>query len=170
MSILGTIFSGGAKDLVEGVGDVIDNLHTSKEEKLEAEQKIKELVASYQTNLGSDFKFTGGTGIDAVISGTTLTISTDATVPTNTSVATFQNKSFDLSNNTLTGTTSQFNTALSDGNFATIAGTETLTGKTIDLTDNTITGTTAEFNTALSDGDFATLDGTEILTNKTNKL
>ena len=51
MSILTSIFSGGAKDLVEGVGGVIDNLHTSKEEKLEAEQKIKELVASYQTNL-----------------------------------------------------------------------------------------------------------------------
>jgi hypothetical protein len=51
MNILGKIFSGGAKDLVEGVGGVIDNLHTSKEEKLEAEQKIKELVASYQTSL-----------------------------------------------------------------------------------------------------------------------
>ena len=51
MSILGTIFSGGAKDLVEGVGGVIDNLHTSKEEKLEAEQKVKELVSSYQTTL-----------------------------------------------------------------------------------------------------------------------
>ena len=51
MSILGNIFSGGAKDLVEGVGGVIDNLHTSKEEKLEAEQKIKELVASYQNTL-----------------------------------------------------------------------------------------------------------------------
>ena len=51
MSILGTIFSGGAKDLVEGVGGVIDDLHTSKEEKLEAEQKVKELVASYQSNL-----------------------------------------------------------------------------------------------------------------------
>jgi len=51
MSILGTIFSGGAKELVEGVGGVIDDLHTSKEEKLEAEQKIKELVASYQTTL-----------------------------------------------------------------------------------------------------------------------
>ena len=51
MSILGTIFSGGAKDLVEGVGGVIDNLHTSKEEKLEAERKIKELVASYQSTL-----------------------------------------------------------------------------------------------------------------------
>ena len=51
MSILGSIFSGGAKDLVEGVGGVIDNLHTSKEEKLEAERKVKELVSSYQSTL-----------------------------------------------------------------------------------------------------------------------
>ena len=51
MSILGTIFSGGAKDLVEGVGGVIDNLHTSKEEKLEAERKIKELVSSYEVEM-----------------------------------------------------------------------------------------------------------------------
>jgi|TARA_R100000479_G_C6344298_1_gene186560 hypothetical protein len=51
MSILGNIFSGGAKDLVEGVGNVIDNLHTSKEEKLAAEQKIKELIASYEIEM-----------------------------------------------------------------------------------------------------------------------
>jgi len=51
MSILGNIFSGGAKDLVESVGGVIDNLHTSKEEKLEAEQKIKELIASYEIEM-----------------------------------------------------------------------------------------------------------------------
>ena len=48
MSILGKIFSGGAAELVKGVGGVIDNLHTSKEEKLEAERKIKELVANYE--------------------------------------------------------------------------------------------------------------------------
>ena len=51
MSILGSIFSGGAKDLVEGVGGVIDNLHTSKEEKLAAEQKIKELISSYEIEM-----------------------------------------------------------------------------------------------------------------------
>ena len=51
MSILGKLFSGGAADLVKGVGGVIDNLHTSKEEKLEAEQKIKELVASYEIEM-----------------------------------------------------------------------------------------------------------------------
>ena len=41
MSILGNLFSGGAGELVKNVGGVIDNLHTSKKEKLEAEQKIK---------------------------------------------------------------------------------------------------------------------------------
>ena len=51
MSILGTIFSGGATELVKGVGGVIDNLHTSKEEKLAAEQKIKELVANYEVQM-----------------------------------------------------------------------------------------------------------------------
>ena len=51
MSIIGKIFSGGAKDLIEGVGGVIDNLHTSKEEKLEAELKVKELIASYETQM-----------------------------------------------------------------------------------------------------------------------
>ena len=51
MNILGMLSGGGAKDLIEGVGGVIDNLHTSKEEKLEAEQKIKEIVASYQATL-----------------------------------------------------------------------------------------------------------------------
>ena len=51
MSILTKIFTGGAADLVKGVGGVIDNLHTSKEEKLEAERKIKELVASYEVEM-----------------------------------------------------------------------------------------------------------------------
>ena len=51
MSILGKVFSGGAADLINSVGDVVDNLHTSKEEKLEAEQKIKELVANYEIEM-----------------------------------------------------------------------------------------------------------------------
>ena len=51
MSILGTIFSSGATELVKGVGGIIDNLHTSKEEKLAAEQKIKELVSSYEIEM-----------------------------------------------------------------------------------------------------------------------
>ena len=49
--MLNKIFSGGAAELVKGVGGVIDNLHTSKEEKLEAERKIKELMANYQVEM-----------------------------------------------------------------------------------------------------------------------
>ena len=51
MSIISKIFSSGATELVKGVGGVIDNLHTSKEEKLEAEQKIKELIANYEIEM-----------------------------------------------------------------------------------------------------------------------
>ena len=51
MSILASIFSGGATELVKGVGGVIDNLHTSKEEKLEAAQKVKELVSNYEVEM-----------------------------------------------------------------------------------------------------------------------
>ena len=51
MSILNKIFSGGTKELVEGVGGVLDNLSTSKEEKLEAQRKIQELVSDYETKM-----------------------------------------------------------------------------------------------------------------------
>ena len=49
--MLSKLFSGGAADLVKGVGGVIDNLHTSAEEKLEAERKIKELIANYEIEM-----------------------------------------------------------------------------------------------------------------------
>ena len=49
--MLGGLYSGGAADLVKGVGGVIDNLHTSKEEKLEAERKIKEIIANYEVEM-----------------------------------------------------------------------------------------------------------------------
>ena len=51
MSILTNLFSGGAADLVKGIGGVVDSLHTSKEEKLEAERKIKELMANYEVEM-----------------------------------------------------------------------------------------------------------------------
>ena len=51
MSILTNLFSGGAADLVKGIGGVVDNLHTSNEEKLAAEQKVKELIAKYETDM-----------------------------------------------------------------------------------------------------------------------
>jgi len=51
MSILTQIFSSGATELIKGVGGVIDNLHTSKEEKLEAERKIQTLIANHEVEM-----------------------------------------------------------------------------------------------------------------------
>ena len=52
---------------------------------------------------------------------------------TASSSTTFTNKTVSLANNTVVGTTAQFNTALSDGSFATLAGAETLTSKNLRL-------------------------------------
>ena len=49
--MLDKLFGGGAADLVKNVGGVIDNLHTSKEEKLEAEKQIKDMIMGYEAEM-----------------------------------------------------------------------------------------------------------------------
>jgi len=49
--ILGKIFSSAGGDLVESVGGVLDGLTTSKEEKLEAKRKLKELILSHEAEM-----------------------------------------------------------------------------------------------------------------------
>ncbi|ANS03408.1 hypothetical protein [uncultured Mediterranean phage uvDeep-CGR2-KM19-C269] len=51
MSIWNKLFSAGASNLVKDVGNVLDDVITSKEEKLAAELKIKELVARYEADI-----------------------------------------------------------------------------------------------------------------------
>jgi len=78
------------------------------------------------------------TAVNITVSGNLL-VGTD-TVTTNTATQTLTNKTVALGSNTVSGTIAQFNTALTDGDFATLAGTETLTNKTI--SGGTITGIT----------------------------
>ena len=51
MSIINKIFSGGAGKLVESVGGVLDNLTTTKEEKMLAKQKLKELILNHEAEM-----------------------------------------------------------------------------------------------------------------------
>ena len=51
MSILSKIFSSGAKELVESVGEVVDELHTSVEEKEELKRKFEEMVLDYESKM-----------------------------------------------------------------------------------------------------------------------
>ena len=117
-------------------------------------------------NLGETITFEGGSGITTTVTDNKITFDTDGAIVTETSTDTLTNKSIDLADNTLTGTTAQFNTAVSDGDFSTTSGSETLTNKAIDLTDNTLTGTLAEFNTAISDETVVGRATTDTLTNK----
>jgi hypothetical protein len=51
MSILGKIFSSGAKDLVDSVGAAIDKIHTSAEEKELIKSEIKQKILDYDYNI-----------------------------------------------------------------------------------------------------------------------
>jgi hypothetical protein len=70
-------------------------------------------------------------------------------------IQTLTNKTISLANNTVTGNITQFNSALSGADFATLAGSEVLTNKDLTGTGNT-------FPSSL-----ATLSGSQTLTNKT---
>ena len=54
--MLGEVVTEGAANLIKSVGGVIDNLHTSKEEQLEAEAKIKNLVMGYEAEMQKQIK------------------------------------------------------------------------------------------------------------------
>jgi hypothetical protein len=109
----------------------------------------------------------------------TVALTSDITVSAS-STNTFSNKSIALSSNTVTGTISDFNSALTDADFATIAGSETLTNKTLTtpvissitngaatLTLPTSTGTVALTSDIPSLSGYVTESGTQTLTNKT---
>ena len=49
--MIGNLLSKGTAELVKNVGGVIDNLHTSAEEKLDAERKIKDMIMSYEVEM-----------------------------------------------------------------------------------------------------------------------
>jgi len=49
--MINKLLSAGAAGLVKSVGSVLDNLTTSKEEKLAAEHKIKDMIMGYEAEM-----------------------------------------------------------------------------------------------------------------------
>jgi len=49
--MIGNLLSKGTAELVKNVGGVIDSLHTSAEEKLDAERKIKDMIIGYEAEM-----------------------------------------------------------------------------------------------------------------------
>ena len=51
MGVLNKLFSAGASQLVDSVGGVLDDVITTKGEKLEAKRKLKEVILSHEAKM-----------------------------------------------------------------------------------------------------------------------
>ena len=112
-----------------------------------------EWTASNPTLAAGEWAFEKDTGRFKIGRGTIAWTSLEYAGLTPNTNDTFTNKTINLSNNTLSGTVAQFNTALSDDNFVTLTGTEALTNKTLTspiISNPTFTGQASGLEIAFS--------------------
>jgi hypothetical protein len=155
-------FIGKSKGFGEAANSITFNTLVPELEDDANIQNAFELFYFGDSSVGTDYDTTNSLyahllSFDSRITSATTTVNGlvstiglgNVVVGTGTS-QTLTNKNINLLNNTLSGTVAQFNTALSDDNFATISGIETLTNKTFTtpkINENVIlTATSTELN------------------------
>jgi len=111
--------------------------------------------------------FTGGTGIDTSGAGNAVTFGIDSTVATLSGTQTLTNKTVDLTDNTVTGTLAEFNTAVSDATLVSLTGSETLTNKTLTTPVISSISNTGTLTLPTSTDTIVGRATTDTLTNKT---
>ena len=141
-------YGGGAVNSIDDVQDVTVTSVADNE------------VLAYDT---SSSKWINQTAAEAGLSTASATETlTNKTIDSATNTLTL-----DLSEGTLTGTTAEFNTALSDGSFTTLAGTETLTNKTLTTPIISTISNTGTITLPTSTDTLVGRATTDTLTNKT---
>lgn len=136
---------------------------------------VVDATVSANPTFGQNITFEGATADDyeTILQITDPTADRTITLPNATGTVvlkdttdTLTNKTIALGSNTISGTIAEFNTALTDADFATLAGSETLTNKTIDGSSNTLSniGNASLSNSAITiNGVSTSLGGTRTL-------
>jgi hypothetical protein len=113
--------------------------------------------------LGETLTIAGGTGVDTSITTNTLTISVDtSTLVTLTGSQTIEGKTINLSDNTLSTSLAQLNTAVTDATLVSTTGLETLTNKIFNASNNTVSNLTVSMlASGVLDTDLTSVSGSD---------
>ena len=120
---IGTTDNDGTGSTIRAGGDLIND-------------NFNEIYSAIGTGTALQFNLSSVSDGDGLIyNNSNSRYEPSSLVLTTTNTKTLENKIIALGSNTVSGTTADFNTALSDGSFATLAGSEAITNKTFNTTN-----------------------------------
>lgn len=120
---IGTTDNDGTGSTIRAGGDIIND-------------NFNEIYSALGTGSAIQFNLSGVSSDDGLIyNNSNSRFEPSSLVLTTTNTKILQNKTISLGSNSVSGTTAQFNSALTDGSFATLAGSEAITNKTFNTTN-----------------------------------